>query len=117
MSPNEHSQFEFTNPGAIPFTRTAGARPRASSRVRPASPALAVAYAVLLAPPPNADIDTVLTTAPFEDRSAPARDWVIQKALSRLMRKIRSQKSSVSASRSAGGIGVRVPGAPALLTR
>ena len=27
-SPNEHSQLEFTNPGAMPFTRTAGARPR-----------------------------------------------------------------------------------------
>ena len=39
----------------MPFTRTAGARPRANSRVSPASPALAVAYAALLPPPPKAE--------------------------------------------------------------
>jgi hypothetical protein len=43
--------LEFTHPGAIPLTRTSGASPRASSRVNPTRPALAVAYAVLLAPP------------------------------------------------------------------
>jgi hypothetical protein len=35
--------FEFTKLGEIPFTRTFGARPRASSRVSAARPALAVA--------------------------------------------------------------------------
>ena len=49
--------------------------------------------------------------------NAAASVLVIQNALKRLMRNIRSQNSSVSASRSDGGMGVRVPGAPALFTR
>src|SRR5580700_6123815 len=101
----------------MPFTRTAGARPRASSRVSPAKPALAVAYAVLLAPPPKADTETVFTTAPRVSFRASASAWVIQNALNKLTRRIRSQKSFVSASRSEGGIGDRVNGAPALFTR
>jgi len=65
----------------------------------------------------EAATDTVLTTAPFASVNAAASVLVIQKALSKLIRKILSQKSSVNASRSAAGIGVRVPGAPALLTK
>jgi hypothetical protein len=79
--------------------------------------ALAVAYAELLPPPPSAATDTVLTTAPRDARSGDASDLVTQNALNKLMRRIRSQNSSVSASRSAGGIGVRVSAAPALLMR
>jgi hypothetical protein len=64
---------------------------------------------VLLPPPPKAATDTVLTTAPLALVNAFASALVIQNTLSRLISNILSQKSSVNALRSAGGIGVRVP--------
>src|SRR6516165_3314843 len=72
---------------------------------------------MLLPDPITPAIEAVLQTAPRACLSAAAAAWAQRKGPIRLVLRIVDQKFSVSASRSANGIGVDVAGVPALLTR
>src|SRR5260370_26193290 len=72
---------------------------------------------MLLPLPCTPAIEAVLQVAPFAVLSAPTAAWVQRNGPIRLVLRIVCQKSSVSRSSSANGIGAGVAGVPALLTR
>src|SRR6516164_5420803 len=72
---------------------------------------------MLLPDPMTPAIEAVLQIAPRACLSAAAAAWAQRNGPTRLVLRIVDQKFSVSASRSANGIGVAVAGVPALLTR
>src|ERR1700730_8351234 len=72
---------------------------------------------MLLPLPCTPAIEAVLQIAPRDVFSAPTAAWVQRNGPIRLVLRIVCQKSSVSRSSSANGIGAGVAGVPALLTR
>src|SRR4029077_9673706 len=72
---------------------------------------------MLLPDPITPAIEAVLQIAPRASLSAGAAAWAQRNGPIRLVLRIVDQKFSVSASKSANGIGVGVAGVPALLTR
>src|SRR6266851_2359074 len=72
---------------------------------------------MLLPDPITPAIEAVLQIAPRASLSAGTAAWAQRKGPIRLVVRMVDQKLSVSASRSANGIGVGVAGVPALLTR
>src|SRR5215467_4281847 len=72
---------------------------------------------MLLPDPITPAIEAVLQIAPRASLSAGTAAWAQRKGPIKLVLRIVDQKLSVSASRSANGIGIGVAGVPALLTR
>src|ERR1700686_1753959 len=72
---------------------------------------------MLLPLPCTPAMDAVLQIAPRAAFNAPTAAWVQRNGPIRLVLRIDCQKSSLSRSSSAKGIGVGVAGVPALLTR
>src|SRR3979411_2809736 len=72
---------------------------------------------MLLPLPCTPAIEAVLQIAPCAAFSAPTAAWAQRNGPIRLVLRIDCQKSSLSRSSSANGIGVGVAGVPALLTR
>src|SRR3954451_3532475 len=72
---------------------------------------------MLLPLPCTPAIEAVLQIAPLACRNAPTAAWVQRNGAIRFVLRIVCQKSSVSRSSSANGIGAGVAGVPALLTR
>src|SRR6516165_2327881 len=72
---------------------------------------------MLLPDPMTPAIEAVLQIAPRACLSAAAAAWAQRNGPIKLVLRIVDQKLSVSASRSANGIGLGVAGVPALLTR
>src|SRR6185437_14436235 len=100
--------------GATAFTRISGPSTLASSTVRWLSPALDTAYGIELPVGRSPATELMLMTAPSPDsRRAGTQARVMCQGPSTFTPKIRSQTSSVAASRSACGMSCVVP---ALLT-
>src|SRR5205085_12611215 len=93
-----------TKPGATALTRISGARVRARLRVRLMTPALLVAYGMLLPLPCTPAIEAVLQIAPRARRNAPTAAWVQRNGPISVALRIACQKSSLSRSSSENGI-------------